>query len=251
MNKNRAEEYHRELLSLIKAHRTHLSGPDCEKLRRYTGTNKTCYAIRAEVEKRLVSEWIKEHPNMTSSEFTELLDHLYRGKSTNEISLAGSLLRRLPRLRQTISPEHIDTWLNELHGWAEVDSLCQSCFTAEEILRDWKIWKKLLLQFISDENVQKKRASLVLLTRAIRDSDNAQLANLAFSNIETLKSNKDVLITKAISWLLRDLIKHHRKRVEEYLGENENTLPRIAVRETNTKLLTGRKNPRRKGLVEH
>lgn len=246
MNKSKAEEYYRELLSLIRAHRTQLSDPDYEKLRRYIGTNKACYVIGAETEKRIMKEWIKQHPGITSSEYAEMLDRLYQGKSINEISLAGSLLRRLPKVRQTISPEHIDEWLNELHGWAEVDSLCQSCFTAEEILVDWKDWKKLLLKLASDQNVHKKRASLVLLTRAVRDSGDKQLADLAFANIERLKSNRDILITKAISWLLRDLIKHNRNRVEAYLREKGDTLPKIAVRETKTKLLTGRKTPPRK-----
>jgi 3-methyladenine DNA glycosylase AlkD len=241
MNKNNAEKYHRELLSLTKAHRRRLSKSDMDRLRNYIGTNKICYAIGAEGEKRIVKEWINQHPDITSAEYAELLDRLYGGESINEISLAGSLLRRFSKLRKDICLENIDVWLNGLHGWAEVDSLCQSCFTAEEILANWECWRRLLVKLASDENVQKRRTSLVLLTKAVRDSDSRQLADLAFANVEKLKSNRDILITKAISWLLRDLIKHNRKRVEEYMRENEDTLPRIAVRETKTKLLTGRK----------
>jgi 3-methyladenine DNA glycosylase AlkD len=78
----------------------------------------------------------------------------------------------------------------------------------------------------------------------VRDSDDTRLADLAFTNIDKLKKDKEILVTKAISWLLRDLIKHNRQRVETYLKENENMLPRIAFRETRAKLLTGRKTPR-------
>lgn len=67
---------------------------------------------------------------------------------------------------------------------------------------------------------------------------------MAFTNIDKLKKDPEILVTKAISWLLRDLIKHKRQRVGTYLKENENTLPRIALRETKAKLLTGRKTPR-------
>ncbi|MBI2314815.1 DNA alkylation repair protein [Candidatus Daviesbacteria bacterium] len=35
------------------------------------------------------------------------------------------------------------------------------------------------------------------------------MADLAFENIDKLKAEKDVLITKAISWVLRSLIKNH------------------------------------------
>jgi 3-methyladenine DNA glycosylase AlkD len=79
----------------------------------------------------------------------------------------------------------------------------------------------------------------------VRDSEDARLADFAFMNIDKLKKEREILVTKAISWLLRDLIKHNRPRVETYLKENEDTLPKIALRETRTKLLTGRKTPAR------
>ncbi|MBY0432537.1 MAG: DNA alkylation repair protein, partial [Cyclobacteriaceae bacterium] len=61
--------------------------------------------------------------------------------------------------------------------------------------------------------------------------------------IERLKIEKEILITKAISWLLRDLVKHHTKMVSQYISRNKNTLPAIAIRETLTKLKTGKKTP--------
>jgi 3-methyladenine DNA glycosylase AlkD len=51
-----------------------------------------------------------------------------------------------------------------------------------------------------------------------------------------------ILITKAVSWLLRNLVKHYRTEVEAYLRSNEGRLPAIAVRETFNKLKTGRKS---------
>jgi 3-methyladenine DNA glycosylase AlkD len=52
------------------------------------------------------------------------------------------------------------------------------------------------------------------------------------------------MITKAISWVLRSLVKHHRSEVENYLDTHEESLPRIAVREVRVKLDTGRKTQR-------
>ena len=59
--------------------------------------------------------------------------------------------------------------------------------------------------------------------------------------LSQLKGDKDILITKAISWLLRDLIKHHREQVVYYLDKNSDNLPKIAIRETKNKLITGKK----------
>ena len=110
------------------------------------------------------------------------------------------------------------------------------------MLKDWSNWKKLLLKLAKDNNFHKKRASLVLLTKPIRDSNDSRLKVLAFVLIDALKREKSILITKAISWLLRDLVKYHKREVRKYLELNQNSLPKIAVRETKRKIETGRKN---------
>lgn len=49
------------------------------------------------------------------------------------------------------------------------------------------------------------------------------------------------MITKAVSWLLRSMIRHYKQEVSDYVDANINTLPKIAVRETLVKLKTGKK----------
>ena len=232
-------------MSEVKAHARSLPQSEKRKLEKYIGTSKTCYNIGADTENRIVKEWINKHPDLAEKEYIDLVNYLYQGESINEISIAGELLERLPKLRKNVEPKYLNSWLNRLQGWAEVDSLCQSKFPAAEVMSNWKEWKDLLTKLVSDSNIHKKRGSLVLLTKPVRDSEDKRLADLAFRNIDKLKSHREILITKAISWLLRDLIKHHRQRVETYLKENENTLPKIALRETKTKLVTGRKTPKR------
>lgn len=146
-----------------------------------------------------------------------------------------------PNFRKQIDPQVLDKWLIGVKGWGEVDSLCQSSFSATEILAKWDDWKKLITKFSQDRGIHKRRASLVLLCKAVRESDDKRLADLAFRNIEKLKGEKDVLITKAVSWLLRSLTEKHKEEVAKYLENNKETLPKIAVREVSRKLLTGKK----------
>jgi len=216
-----------------------------EKFKNYIGTKKTLYSIATETERQIVKEWIKDHYDLKPSEYVQLLTSLFQGESINEISIASELLQYVPELRRQVEPKYLDRWLNNLQGWAEIDSLCQSKFTADEVLENWEEWRSLLRTLVSDENVSKKRASLVLLTKPVRDSEDLRLAETAFSNVDKLKKERNILVTKAISWLLRDLIKHHREMVEKYLVRNQDVLPKIAMRETKTKLLTGRKTPPR------
>ena len=75
----------------------------------------------------------------------------------------------------------------------------------------------------------------------MRNSDDSRLSKLAFEQIENLKSEKEILITKAVSWLLRALVKFHQKEVFQYLEKNKDSLPKIAYREALSKALTGKK----------
>jgi 3-methyladenine DNA glycosylase AlkD len=70
------------------------------------------------------------------------------------------------------------------------------------------------------------------------------IAEVALKVVDRLKPEREVIITKAVSWVLRSMIKHYRASVEDYLTENADTLPSIAVRETRAKLVTGRKSVR-------
>jgi 3-methyladenine DNA glycosylase AlkD len=142
-------------MSEVRARARQLSRFEKEKLERYIGTNKTLFAIGADTQRKIIKEWAKKHPGLTQSEYSELLSSLYQGDSVNEISLAGELLASFPKLRKNVEPKHFDAWLNRAQGWAEVDSICQSKFTAEELLSDWKEWKSLLTRLASDDNIHK------------------------------------------------------------------------------------------------
>ena len=119
--------------------------------------------------------------------------------------------------------------------------MCQSSFSADEILLNWVSWEKVLITFSKSDFISKRRASPVLLVKPARDAKNDKLLSLALENIDKLKLEKDILIIKAISWLLRDMIKNYRDEVKNYLKKNRETLPKIAVRETTRKLETGKK----------
>lgn len=241
MNTKETNIHHLEILTELKKNAKSLPESQKERVKSYAGTTKFCYLIDANAVRQIVRKWIRMHPELSPHEYVELLSSLFRGKSHDELCVAGRLLELTPKLRKTVEPHLLDTWLNSAEGWAEVDSICQSDFSAEELLASWDKWKALLIRLASDNNVHKRRASLVLLTKPVRESEDSRLADLAFMNIEKLKHDKSILITKAISWLLRALTKNHRQRVEAYLDENKEDLPKIALRETKKKLLTGTK----------
>ncbi len=207
----------------------------------YMGTSKPCINITNPQTREIIKSWVKKHKDISLDELLSFLDSTFTGVSHTERSLGGKILEYLPKQRQAIDPKCLDRWLTGAEGWGEVDSLCQSTFEAKDILASWPEWEKLLKKFVNDPDIHKRRASLVLLTKPASHSDDPRLADLAFENLDKLKTEKDILITKAVSWLLRDLIKYHRGKVEDYLKENSEVLPKIAIREVSNKLRTGKK----------
>ncbi len=199
------------------------------------------YDVSVPVRRQIVKDWLKKNKDISDKDFIAVLDSLYKGKSHEEKTIASYLLNYHHPHRKTIKPRRLDEWLDHLVGWAEIDSLCQNVFTAEELLADWKTWESFIKKLSKDKNINKRRASLVLLTGPTHRSDDKRLRDLAFEMIDTLKYEKPIIITKAISWLLREMSAQHKKAVSDYLSKNENTLPKIAVREAKRKLETGKK----------
>jgi 3-methyladenine DNA glycosylase AlkD len=170
-----------------------------------------------------------------------MLNTLYQGDSLEEHVIPGLFLARYKAFRQRLPLSQVDTWLGCLEGWAEVDATCQSSFTASDVLIRWNEWETFLRQLVTDTNINKRRASIVLLIRPLRESDDKRLLDLALENVDKLKGEKHKLITKAISWVLRESTKQHHQAIASYLNANTDSLPAIAVRETRKKLDTGKK----------
>jgi 3-methyladenine DNA glycosylase AlkD len=207
----------------------------------YIGTSKAHLGIKIPILRSFVRGWANDHRDISSEEICKLIGLLSKSNIHEEIQAASMLLQLLPDLRRQIDPFYLDEWLDNVEGWAEVDAFCQSKFMGREMLSNWAKWKRLLLKLAQSKNPHKKRASLVLLTGPTREVSDSRLVGLALRLIDKHKSEKDILITKAISWLLREMIKNYREEVEKYLSENELNLPRIAVRETRNKLKNGKK----------
>jgi 3-methyladenine DNA glycosylase AlkD len=234
-------KFHNELLDKIKIEagkKNHIS----KQPKGYEGHSEKSYGLSNPQLREITKTWLKKHKVLTFPEFKTLVSSLYtKAESATEKYIAGFLLEYRPEFRRQLKPDILDTWLNFLYGWALIDSLCQSKFTYEDMKTNWPDWEKLLGNFCTSPNISKRRASLVLLTKPTWNSPDKRFSDLAFKNIEKLKHEKDILITKTISWSLRDMTKNHREEVALYLKKNQNSLPKIAVRETKRKLETGRK----------
>ena len=231
--------HHKEILRLIK----NLSGQATQHnfSDGYLGNTHPRFAINNPTMRTIAKEWMKEHKQLTATEFEKLLTSLIQGESSTEKMMAGMLMDVSQKAQRKFDPLAFDQWLDHLEGWAEIDTLCTGLYAKTEIPANFKIWSKILVDLSKSKNINKRRASLALLCSPVRKVYDEQMMTVAFENIERLKHEKPILITKAISWLLRSMVKLYKKEVSQFVDDHEESLPKIAIRETRTVLLTGRK----------
>ncbi len=194
----------------------------------------------------IAKEWMRDHKEMGSTEFKDLLESLIQGQSATEKTFAGIMLDLSTKSQRQFDPVVFEDWLDDLIGWAEVDSVCTGAYTITAIPSDFGRWKKILNRLSKSDNINKRRASIVFLCSPVRRVNDEKLGALALEIVHRLKHERHILITKAVSWLLRSMVTHHKTLVKSYLDNNASTLPAIAVRETRTKLRTGKKTARKK-----
>lgn len=238
-----ARQLHKELLTQV----IEKSGKPTNHtfLDNYLGNKHPRYPINNPTLRTITKNFTKTHKDLPLKVFEELLTSLIEAPSCTEKMAAGFLMDTCTHEQRKFNIRLFDKWLSHVEGWVEVDTLCTGKYSKIEISAQWNEWKKLLSKFAVSKNIQKRRASLVLLCHPTARERNEEMMLLAFRNIELLSHEKEVLITKAISWLLRCMIRNYKKEITTYVNENKATLPAIAVRETLIKIKTGRKTPQK------
>jgi len=233
------DKFHKELLSLIQAASS--SATQHTFLDSYLGNTNPRYPINAPRLRAIAKEWMRNHRDLSAMDVARLIGSLVKGKSSTEKVMAGIVLDNKTIDQRKFDPLLFDKWLDHLTGWAEVDAVCTGRYCDTDIPANIPIWKKILVRLSRSSNINKRRASLVFLCSPISHNDDPRLAEVALIVIDKLKNEKEIIITRAISWLLRSMVRFHRKKITAYLNKASG-LPAIAVRETKVKLSTGRKS---------
>lgn len=211
-----------------------------EFIQRYLGTSKKVLGIRINKLIAVAKDVVQSETDIDN--LIQIIDRLLAGKIFEEHAVGAKIFVLLkPEQRIQISFSRLEEWLSNCQGWVEIDTICQNSFSGKEVLERWDDWEKMINKFRGSPNISLRRASLVLQVRAAKEVSEEKQRKLAFETIEQLKHEKDGLITKAVSWLLRGLSYLDKAEVKKYIIANELSLPRIAFRETMKKIETGKK----------
>jgi 3-methyladenine DNA glycosylase AlkD len=154
-----------------------------------------------------------------------LAGELFKSGYLEEGSCANTLLEPFHKSFSLADWPLFDHWLDSFNCWATTDSFCLKV-AAHVVLRsgppvDW------LVRWSQAESVWKRRASLVSLIRCARV---ARDVDLAFSLCDSLLSDEQAMVQKAIGWLLKELCKGDQAATEHYLQTRANSVRRSTAR---------------------
>jgi 3-methyladenine DNA glycosylase AlkD len=133
----------------------------------------------------------------------------------------------------------------DIHGWGDVDAF--SACLAGPAWRQGQIPDSLVHRWARSEDRWWRRVALVS-TVALNKKSWGGKGDVprTLEICKILVNDKDDMVVKAMSWALRDLIRHDAGAVRNFLAKYDNVLAARVKREVNNKLTTGLKNPKRK-----
>ena len=128
------------------------------------------------------------------------------------------------------------------NSWGEVDAF--ACYLAGPAWRERKVSDSLIRRWASSRDRWWRRTAVVS-TVALNNKARGGVGDAGGTLMicKMLVADRDDMVVKALSWALRELAKRDPKSVRSFMREHDGVLTARVVREVNSKLKTGLKNP--------
>ena len=197
--------------------------------------------MRTAERRQAIRLWLRGHHAWRPAERIALAELFWFGEPRDEaipIELIGLSKRLIPDLPWSF----FDRWRKPLSAWHDTDGLGIYVF-GPWLAADLATRARRLEELIRAREICSRRLALVGTVVLNRRRETA-IPQLTLKLVDAVAADCDPLISKAVSWALRELSKIHRDLVSSYVETNATRLSAIALREVRNKLNTGLKNPR-------
>lgn len=146
---------------------------------------------------------------------------------------------------RSLSEKELELFGQGIDSWDDVDTF--ACYLAGPAWREHQVPDELIQRWARSTDRWWRRAALVC-TVALNNKARGGRGDTArtLEVCRLLVKDRDEMVVKAMSWSLRELSRRDPQAVRDFLAEHNGALAPRVVREVNTKLTTGLKNPRRK-----
>ncbi|MEP6743766.1 MAG: DNA alkylation repair protein [bacterium] len=160
---------------------------------------------------------------------------------------AYELIQHHRKALQSLKAKSLESLGQGNDSWSEVDTF--ACYLAGPVWREGQVSDNLIRRWARSRDRWWRRAAVVStvpLNNRARGGSGDSKRTLIICRM--LISDRDDMVVKALSWALRELSKRDPASVRTFLQEHERALAPRVVREVNSKLQTGLKNPRPKRI---
>lgn len=203
-------------------------------------TQMKVYGVRVPDLRRIAAGWKADHRQVASTDLLGLADGLWSGESLEERTLANLLLAAYPKVLAGIPWRSFDRWRRLVDNWGVGDAL-GTMVLGPWLLADPDSRLHHLDALIADEDLWSRRLALVATVPLNRRAASA-VPGLTLELVDRVKLEREPMVTKAVSWALRELSKGEPDRVAAYVADNRTLLASHVVREVQNKLATGLKS---------
>ena len=209
-------------------------------VRRTIPTGLKVYGLRVPQLRDIARAWGRAHQQVARDDLVALVEALWNGESREERMLFTYLLEHYKHLVPDLTRAHFEGWRRGLDNWEMADGL--GWVLALWLLGDPDTRLNYLWELIADKDVWSRRLALVTTTPINRGHTGFTIPDLTLELVDRVKEERHPMITKAVSWALREMTKSHPDQVAAYLEENRGVLAARVVREVRNKLRTGLKS---------
>jgi 3-methyladenine DNA glycosylase AlkD len=235
---DQVQEWHAELLSAIES----LADPAYrEGSLMVAPTAQRVHGIRTPDNRRLAREWRRAHRDVDQAVVLSLVEVLWNAESRDERALGLEILNLHPDLVRDLEVARFDRWRLDIDNWGVCD------FLGTRILGPWVEAEpedrlRYLEQLVGDAHLYSRRLGLV--ASVYLNTGGTEYGEWTLSQVDRLIDERDPMITKAISWSLRQMTRHQASIVEAYVDSRTDRIAALPRREVRNKLRTGRKSGR-------
>ena len=155
--------------------------------------------------------------------------------------IAYELIAGHREARESMNVSRIESLGAGIDNWACVDHFC--CTLVGAAWRDGRISDATIRRWSRSEDLWWRRAAVVAtvpLNVRARGGTGDTVRTLAVCR--SLLSDREVMVQKAISWALRELVEWDREAVERFMETEDALLASRVRREVSRKLTIGKKN---------
>ncbi|MCK5483935.1 MAG: DNA alkylation repair protein [Gemmatimonadetes bacterium] len=238
MTPNSVREWHEKLLSEIER----LADPAYrEGSLMVAPTAQRVHGIRTPDNRRLARTWRRAHRETDPELVLSLVESLWNAESRDERALGLEILYLHPDIVRDLAPARFDRWCLDIDNWGVCD------FVGTRILGPWVEADSVsrlayLEELVGDPHLYSRRLGLVASVHLNRNG--TEFGEWTLKQVDRLIDERDPMITKAISWSLRQMTRHQSSIVDAYVESRADRMAALPRREVRNKLSTGRKSGR-------